>query len=152
MTAYVETSERNRDLLRAFKREEFPAMKGGTAELDQADARAAIGIALLHRHEVEDALEQFHHALRRSPDHGIALIGSAQAHLLIGNLTKTVDLTRQVLDRNPANIDALFLAAQASEALNHREEAIELVEKAITLQPENLQLQVALERLRQRIR
>ncbi len=109
-------------------------------------------MALLHRREPEDALMQFEYALRVSPDHTLALLGAAEAHLLLGHPEMAWDLGHQVLGREPSNADALFLAAQAAEALHHPKQAITLLQKAAELHPANVQFQIALERLRQDVR
>ncbi|MGH7231638.1 MAG: fused MFS/spermidine synthase [Nitrospiraceae bacterium] len=146
---YLATGERNRTLLRTFKTEEFPTIAGiGRAEFDQAEPRAAIGITLLQRHEAEDALVQFQHALQVSPDHTLAMLGAAQAHLLLARSAVALELAQQVLQREPNNTDALVLAGTAAETLQRSEQAIAWLQRAAALQPENIQVHVALERLR----
>jgi spermidine synthase len=146
---YLDAGERNREWLRTYRTEEFPAVSVvGRTALKQDGARVAIGLALLSRHEIEDALAQFQAVLHVRPEHTLALLGSAQSHVLLGRPALARDLAEHVLAREPANLDALLLAGQASEVLNEPGRAIGFLEKAAEEQPENEYVQRTLDRLR----
>jgi spermidine synthase len=146
---YLGLGERNRDWLRTYATEEFPDVSDlGITVLKEDGARAAIGVALLSRHEIEDALTQFQTVLQARPEHALALLGSAHAQMLIGRPTAAFDLAERVLLREPANLDALLLAVRASEALNEPGRAVRFLEQASGLQPENMDVRRTLDRLR----
>jgi tetratricopeptide (TPR) repeat protein len=146
---YLDAGERNREWLRAHTTGEFTAVsEDGRTALQEDGARVAIGLALLSRHEIEDALAQFQAVLHVRPEHTLALLGSAQSHVLLGRPALARDLAEHVLAREPANLDALLLAGQASEVLNEPGRAIGFLEKAAEVQPENEYVQRTLDRLR----
>jgi hypothetical protein len=146
---YLGRGERNRDWLRTYATEEFGAVPDlGRTALKEIDARLAIGVALLSRHEVEDALAQFQTVLQERAEHTLALLGSAQAQMLLGRPMTALGLAERVLLREPAHLDALVLAVRASEALNEPGRAVRVLEKASAVQPENEDLRRMLEQLR----
>ena len=146
---YLGIGERNREWLRTYATEEFPAVpESGRRALKEDGARVAIGVALLARHEVEDALAQFQTVLQARPGHTLAQLGSAQAQILLGRPAAALAFAERVLAREPADLDALLLAVRASEALNEPRRAVVFLEKASELQPENEDVRRMLDRIR----
>jgi Flp pilus assembly protein TadD len=56
-------------------------------------------------------------------------------------------LAGQVAEREPENATALFVAGIAAGRLRKPEEALTLIRRAVALEPENAQFQVALKHL-----
>jgi spermidine synthase len=140
------TARANRQLVRRFKTAELPDVTPGSRNvLERPDARYWIGAAYLSQRLPEDALFHFQHALQLDPDHTRSLLGASRVHLGLGRPAEALSLAKKVIAREPLNADAFFLAGLASRAMNATTEAAALLERATTLQPQNVEFRRALE-------
>lgn len=144
---YVDTEERNWQLIRSFKITELPDVTPDSREeLEQPEVRYMIGLTYLIRNVLEDALVHFQRALQLAPEHTPATLAASAVYLRLGRPSTALDLARQVVAREPVNANAFFLAGLAFEALNAPSDAVTFLERAVELQPQNGEFQTALRR------
>lgn len=148
---YMDTTDRNWQLMRSFKNAEFPDLTPNSrSELEQPEVRYWIGVGYLSRDALEDALIHFNRALQLDPEHTPSILGANAVYLRLGRPSMAMDLAQKLLAREPLNATALFQAGLASEALNKAAQAVTYLEQAIALQPQNSEFQTALRRARVR--
>jgi spermidine synthase len=146
---YVHTVERNWRLMRTLKVAEFPDVTPDSRrELDQPEARYWVGVTLLRRDALEDALSQFERALQLDPGHTASMLPAAVLHLRLGRPAQALTLARRMLSREPMDSRPHFVAAFAAAALHGPAEAIAPLERAFALDPQNGEIRTTLNRVR----
>jgi spermidine synthase len=148
---YVDTVDENRRALRRFKVAGLPEVSADSRrELDRPEVRYQIGLAYLHRNAREDALAQFEQALRLDPGHTPSMLAAGVLYLR-GRPAEALALARKILAREPRNAKPYFLAGLASTALYGPSEGIASLEQAFALDPQNVEIAAALNRVRRAI-
>ncbi|MEM7006615.1 MAG: tetratricopeptide repeat protein, partial [Pseudomonadota bacterium] len=99
----------------------------------QADILARLGRPL----EAESAIAQADR-LKSLPGHIVAVSN----HLAEGRLLKAEDLCRAFLQKNPQHVEAMRLLADIGSRLGVLEDADTLLEAAIGLEPDNIQIRL----------
>ncbi len=84
--------------------------------------------------------------LELDPNYTPALLGSGKVSLRAGRHPEALALARQVLAREPRNVEALLVAGLASSGMNARAQAATFFDQALTLQPQS-ELQKAIAKL-----
>jgi spermidine synthase len=147
---YVDTTNANWQLVRRFKVAELPEVApAGRAELEGAEARYAIGMGYMNRNVYGDALFHFQKALQQDAGHILSLLRASAIYFKHGRAKEALELAERALKREPRNTQALFQAGLASEGLNAPDRAIGFYQKALALQPANVEAQRALIRVLQ---
>ena len=104
-----------------------------------------IGVTDLWRKVWDDALVQFRRALVLDPEYEPAIAGSGHALLKLGQPREGLALAEQVLAKDPRNVDALYLAGLAWQALDDRGKAVTYLQQASALAPDHEELKRALQ-------
>src|SRR3989475_12228996 len=98
---------------------------------------------LLEKYNNPGALKSSQAALQRDPRWTPALLGSART-LADENPPQAIAVAKRALEINPSYVDAhVFLASQAVDA-DHRDEARQLLEKALVGSPSSLEAHACL--------
>lgn len=92
----------------------------------------------LGRNAEADAAHAQANRLKALPSHLVAVTN----HLAEGRLLKAEELCRVFLRRNPHNVEAMRLLAEIGSRLGVLEDADILLESALNLEPENIQLRL----------
>jgi tetratricopeptide (TPR) repeat protein len=143
---YVDTTERNRNLVRSFKTGELPDVTPDSrAELERAEVRYAIGIGYLRQNAPKEALPHFQRALQLDPAHEPSLVGTGWAHLILSQPTTALELATKALALKPNDVEALGLAAVTSLALGKNAQAVTFLERALTLDPRDYRIRQAMQ-------
>jgi spermidine synthase len=143
---YVNTSERNRELLRGFKTADLPDVTPDSrAELEQAEVRYAIGLGYLRKNEPRDALAQFQRALLMDSTHEPSLVGTGWALLASSQPAAALEEATKALALEPRDVEALGVAAIASLALGQNRQAIGYLERALRLHPRDYRIRQAMQ-------
>jgi len=115
--------------------------------LEDAEVRSWIGRIDLTRLAYDDAQAQFRRALELDPRSLAAQLGMSIVMLQTDRTEEAFRLARQTAERDPKNSTALFVAGLAAGRLRKPEEALVLLRRAVALEPDNAQYQVALRHL-----
>ena len=102
----------------------------------------------LERGMAEDALPHLERALELDPDHVASMLPAAQIYLEVGRPDTALRLARRVVERQPLNAKANFLAGLSCEALGQRAQAIAFFERAFSLSPQDSNVRKTLDRVR----
>jgi tetratricopeptide (TPR) repeat protein len=100
------------------------------------------GSALLEAREPARALKAFLAALALSPDYPGALIGAGWALHTLGRYREGVRVGRQLLAKNKADPDALYLCGLCHYAMGDNAAALDYLQRFVDTRPE---IEVALE-------
>jgi spermidine synthase len=145
---YKDTVLLNWKTVHSFKQADLPAVTPESrALLEDPNVRYWIGIGYLNREVWPDGLAQFQRALQAQPGHRPSLLGTSLAYLRMGQAAAAFDLARQLVAEDPREAAAFYIAGLAAEALQSRPQAISLLQQAAALQPNNREVQAALQRL-----
>ena len=90
---------------------------------------------------------QFQRALELDPRSLPAQVGMSIVLLQGDRTEEAFRLARQVAEREPKNATALFVAGIAAGRLRKPDQALTLIRRAVALEPDNAQFQVALRHL-----
>ena len=101
-----------------------------------------LGSALLEERESARALKAFLGALALKPDYPGALIGAGWALHALGRYREGIRVARQVMAKDKADPDALYLAGLCHYALGDNAQALSLLERFVATRPE---IEVAVE-------
>ena len=143
---YLETSGSNFRLIRSFRTNDLPELTAkDLGEIDRPVPRTSIGVTDLWRKVWDDALVQFRRALVLDPEYEPAIAGSGHALLKLGQPREGLALAEQVLAKDPRNVDALYLAGLAWQALDDRGKAVTYLQQASALAPDHEELKRALQ-------
>lgn len=145
---YLDTGETNWRLVHQFRQAPLPEVTASSRPaLEHADARSWIGRVDLTRLAYDDAQLQFERALELDPRSLPAQVGMSIVLLQKDRTEEAFRLARQVAEREPKNATALFVAGIAAGRLRKPDEALTLIRRAVALEPDNAQFQVALRHL-----
>ena len=145
---YLDTGEANWSLIHQFRQAPLPDVTASSRPvLEHADVRSWIGRIDLTRLAYADAQLQFQRALELDPRSLPAQLGMSIVMLQGDRTAEAFHLAGQVAEREPQNATALFVAGLAAGRLRKPEEALTLIRRAVALEPENAQFQVALKHL-----
>ncbi len=145
---YLDTTMKNWETIRSFRTAELPDVSPVDRPLlDDPEVRYWIGMGYLGRQIFRDAFPHFQKVLAADPRHTKALLAQSEVYLGVGRAPDAFRLARAVIDRDPQNGTAFFLAGVASELLNSRNDAIALLQRAVAIQPQNQQFQTMLRRV-----
>ena len=145
---YLETGETNWSLIHQFRQAPLPDVTASSRpSLEHADVRSWIGRVDLTRLAYEDAQLQFQRALELDPRSLPAQLGMSIVMLQGNQSEEAFRLARQVSEREPENASALFVAGIAAGRLRKPDQALTLIRRAVALEPDNAQFQVALKHL-----
>jgi spermidine synthase len=145
---YLDTGETNWSLIHQFRQASLPDVTASSRPaLEHADVRTWIGRVDLTRLAYDDAQLQFQRALELDPQSLPAQLGMSIV-MLQGDRTEEAFRTAgQVAEREPENATALFVAGIAAGRLRKPDQALTLIRRAVALEPDNAQFQVALKHL-----
>lgn len=119
----------------------------GSKPLTSPDAKAAfastLGRAQLAMQKPEEAQKQFDAALALKPGHAGATLGIARLKAVQNDLAAAGNMVDQVLAKEPALDEALFLKADLLLGEKKSEEATKLYDKILASDPENLRAHTA---------
>jgi spermidine synthase len=145
---YMDTEETNWRLIHQFRQASLPEVTAASrGALERAEVRSAIGRVDLKRLAYDDALLQFQRALDIDPRSLPAQLGMSIVLLQKDRTEEAFRLARQVAEREPKNATALFVAGIAAGRLRKPVEALTLIRRAVALEPDDPQFQVALRHL-----
>ena len=145
---YLDTEETNWRLVHQFRQASLPEVTASSRPaLEHADVRSWIGRVDLTRLAYDDARLQFQRALELDSRSLPAQLGMSIVLLQKDGTEEAFRLARQVADREPKNATALFVAGIAAGRLRKPDEALTLLRRAVALEPDNAQFQVALRHL-----
>ena len=141
---YLDTGETNWSLIHQFRKAPLPDVTPASwPSLEHADVRSWIGHVDLTRLAYGDAQLQFQRALELDPRNLPAQLGMSIVMLQGDRTEEAFRLARQVAERDPENATALFVAGR----LRKPDQALTLIRRAVALEPDNAQFQVALKHL-----
>jgi spermidine synthase len=145
---YMDTEETNWRLIHQFRHASLPEVTASSRPaLEHADARSSIGRVDLTRLAYDDAELQFQRALELDPRSLPAQLGMSIVLLQKDRTEEAFRLARHVAEREPKNATALFVAGIAAGRLHKPDQALTLIRRAVALEPDNAQYQVALRHL-----
>jgi spermidine synthase len=144
---YLDTGSDNRRLLQSYRSGGLPRMTPESrAELETAETRYWIGKGAQRRRAAADALLHFRRALELDPGHTPSMIEASAIHLGRGNGPESLRLARSAAEREPRNAVPLVLAAMALSHVNAHAQALEFLQRAATLDPQNSRIRQLLAR------
>jgi tetratricopeptide (TPR) repeat protein len=120
-------------------------------ELDKQDSDSIYYYA----HELEmsgqtqAAYDLYKHGVRLTSEYADLRIGLARVEIRLGHLSEARSRLREVLERQPTNVDALLAAGMAGAASGETAAAIVYLEKAQRLSPGDADVRRVLARVRQ---
>jgi spermidine synthase len=145
---YRDTTMGNWEMIRRSRTAALPQVTPESRpELELPDVRYWIGMGYLGRQIYRDAFPFFQQVLAADPGHTGAMLALSEVYLGVGRPAESFRLARAVIDREPLNGTAFFVAGVSSELLNSRNDAIALLQRAVALQPQNEYFQSILRRV-----
>jgi spermidine synthase len=112
-----------------------------------AEVRHALGLVALRRNDRGEAQKQFERALLLEPGHVSSALELADLAYRSRQWGLALRLSREVLARQDNNARANYLAGISSARLLHTEEAQRFLQRAVALEPGNVQYRTALARI-----
>ncbi len=113
VSLYLQTVDRNLELVRSYRSREFPPVTGGRSDTFQsAEFRHQLGQVHLAKGDRQEAFRQFHTALTHNPRHVPSLLSRAQLYLERGLPLRALEDTKQALALKPRDPDALVVTAR----------------------------------------
>lgn len=103
----------------------------------QREARLQLAYVKLYQHRYAAALADFTHILETDPTDFEALLGNARVFYFRGDVAYSYRLANKLVQEHPNDFDAVFLLANLERAQGHRQQAIELLDRASRLSPGN---------------
>ena len=105
---------------------------------DDAELNLLSGLAQLALEDAEAALDHFHLALHYDPANAIALRGRVRALERIGQGSRVETAYREFLAANPESVEALCGLAGSLSERGEFDQAVELLQSAVGIQPERV--------------
>jgi tetratricopeptide (TPR) repeat protein len=99
------------------------------------EARQRLGEKLVEAGRPEDALPHFERLHRTRSDSARVVVGLARCHHNLGRLDEAARLLNATLARHPTDVPALTERAKVAAELGQEEEAEQLLQKAVEIQP-----------------
>ena len=135
---YLDTGPSNLRLLQDYRKGGLPRMTPESRpELETAETQYWIAKGAQRRRAAADALGYFRRVLELDPGHTPSMIEASAIHLGRGEGLEALRLARMAAEREPRNPAPLVLAALASFRMNARAQALELLQRASALDPQN---------------
>ncbi len=132
----LDTAGLNYRMLRGARTSSLPALTPESAgDIERAEAQHAIGLVAFSQRRWSDSLTPFHRAMELDASYTPPILKAAQASLKLGRASDALELARTVMTREPRNVDALFVAGQASMALRAPAQALDFLQQAVALRP-----------------
>jgi tetratricopeptide (TPR) repeat protein len=116
------------------------------------DARLTQGIALMQAGRLPEAIEVFSDVIARAPDFAEGWNKRATAYYLMGDLDRSLADCEEVVKRNPAHFGALSGFGLIYLQKDDLPKAAEYFEKALAVDPTLIQVEGALEQIREVLR
>jgi tetratricopeptide (TPR) repeat protein len=116
------------------------------------DARLSQGIALMQAGSLPEAIEVFSDVIARAPDFAEGWNKRATAYYLMGDLDRSLADCEEVVKRNPAHFGALSGFGLIYLQKDDLPKAAEYFEKALAVDPTLVQVEGALEQIREVLR
>jgi spermidine synthase len=144
---YLDTGAGNLRLLQSYRSGGLPRMTPESLPiLETAETRYWIGMGAQRRQAAADALVHFRRALELDPGHTPSMIEASAIYLGRGDAPEALRLARMAGERDPGNVAPLVLAALASFRVNAPAQALEFLQRAATLDPQNPRIRRLLNR------
>lgn len=138
---YLDTAEGNLRLLQSYRSGELPRVTPESRPtLETAETRYWIGKAAQQRRSAADALIQFRRALELDPGHTPSMIEASAIHLARGDGSEALRLARIAVAQEPRSVAPLVLAGLASSRMNEPAQALEYLQRAAALDPQNTRI------------
>ncbi len=118
----------------------------------ETDALFAQGVKQMQDAELPDALQTFTAVVQRQPDFAEGWNKRATVHFLLGQLDKSLADCDEVLSRNPKHFGALSGAGQIHLKLDQPQKALDLLQRALEVNPNLVGLERMLPLLEQQVR
>lgn len=118
--------------------------KSGSAAMDLLLRR---GKDALEEGKPEVAAEHFSALVDHAPDFAEGYYGRASSYYLLGLTGPALDDIRQVLTLNPRHFEAMRGLAIIMEELERREDALELYQMILAMNPSSAEVQASVDRL-----
>jgi spermidine synthase len=135
---YLDTGPGNLRLLQGYRKGGLPRLTPESRpELETAETQYWIAKGAQRRRAAADALGHFRRVLELDPGHTPSMIEASAIHLGRGEGPEALRLARMAAEREPRNAAPLVLAALASFRMNARAQALELLQRAATIDPQN---------------
>ena len=116
------------------------------------DARLSQGIALMQSGQLPEAIEVFSDVIARAPEFAEGWNKRATAYYLMGDLDRSLADCEEVVKRNPAHFGALSGFGLIYLQKDDLPKAAEYFEKALAVDPTLVQVEGALEQIREVLR
>ncbi|MBM3774203.1 MAG: YaiO family outer membrane beta-barrel protein, partial [Acidobacteria bacterium] len=113
------------------------------AEPEDMDARVFYGTVLSWEGRNDEARQQLQLVLERHPDHGDALVALANVELWSDHPEQADRLMATALERRGNRVDLMYARARALRNLGRSREALEMVNRVLSLAPQHEQAQKA---------
>jgi len=113
------------------------------AEPEDTDARVFYGTVLSWEGRNDEARQQLQLVLERHPDHGDALVALANVELWSDHPEQADRLMATALERRGNRVDLMYARARALRNLGRSREALEMVNRVLSLAPQHEQAQKA---------
>lgn len=102
------------------------------------------GMAAQHQGELDEAFEDFRHAVRLDPDYVEAWHSLADLYRLRGELAKAVDCAAHALRLQPGNFGILLTSGHIEAARGNARQAASFFEQASAINPDSAEVWVSL--------
>jgi tetratricopeptide (TPR) repeat protein len=103
----------------------------------EEDARAQLAQLELAQNHFRGAARQFDLVLKQNPNHVEARLGRARVAYYLNDLSTAQRLAAGLVAERPEDFDAIFLLAEVEHARRHRARALDLVQQAKQLVPDD---------------
>ena len=110
-----------------------------TLNPDRAESHYGLGLALLSKNQLDEAVACFERALAIDPDYAEANCALGQALQALKQNARALHCFIEALEVDPDYVEALLGRGSTLRALNHHDEAVRCYERALQLTPENVQ-------------
>jgi spermidine synthase len=132
-----DTAALNYRMVRAFRTRDLPLLAGtGSAGLDTAAGRHAVGAALLRKGLATEAVAHLDRALALDPAHGPALLDLGRAQLGLELPMRAVETLQAAARQDPRSAEPHALLARVWQAQRMPARALEAIGTAVRLAPE----------------
>lgn len=126
-------------------RKDLPAAEQALRRHLEMDPRSVqgwfqLGMSLLQQNRLLEAADGFLKATEIKPDHGPAYFNRGVALARAGQIPAAAEALRATLRHNPEHAETYVLLADLELQLGHKEQALELIERAQTLTPADRRL------------
>ena len=101
------------------------------------DANVELGRQAWSEDRMPAAIRHFERALERDPDHPVALLGAADAHIRLGETVPALALLEHAAEVHPDSVDAQHNLGRLYLELGRREAALDRFRRALPIEPDN---------------